>query len=122
MPKKDAKCAIGRFFYVQIWRRVKLAWLLLRAYAFNVLVAIDTLLNAVLGGDPGETVSSRLGKGKLKKQPVHTFLSRVVDLIFEMLFSQEDHCVKSIQHDEGKGAISDVIDRYREGKKQIWSL
>lgn len=114
--------AAWRFFYAQIWRRAKLAWLLFRAYLFNLLVGLDTLLNAVIGGDPGETVSSRLGKGKLKDQPVHTFWSRVVDAVFRALFSQADHCVASIQHDEGKGAISQVIDRYRAGKEQLWSL
>lgn len=53
---------------------------------------------------------------------MHTFLSRVIDLLFEVLFSQKNHCVKAIQHDEGKGAISRVIDRYRAGEPQIWSL
>lgn len=105
-----------------MWRKIRLVWLLIRAYAFNLFVAADTLANSVIGGDPGETISSRAGKGKLKGQPVHTFLSRVIDLVFEMLFSQKHHCVKSIQHDEGKGAISRVIDRYRAGEPQIWSL
>ena len=122
MPNAITRSAIGRFFYDRIWRRVKLVTLLFRAYLFNLFVAFDTLLNAVLGGDPGETISSRLGKGTLADKPVHSIGATVVDLIFEMLFSQKDHCVKSIQHDEGKGAISEVIDRYRAGKKQIWRL
>lgn len=122
MSNAITRTAAWRFFYVQIWRRVKLVWLLFRAYLFNLFVAVDTLLNAVFGGDPGETISSRLGKGKVADKPVHTFLSRLVDLLFEMTFSQKDHCVKSIQGDEGKGAISEVIDRYRRGEKQIWSL
>ena len=122
MPNAVTRTAAWRFFYVQIWRRLKLVWLLIRAYAFNLLVGIDTLANAVLGGDPGETISSRLGKGVLADKPVHSVLAGVVDLLFEILFSQEDHCLKSIQHDEGRGAISEVIDRYRQGKKQIWSL
>mgnify|MGYP000232193139 CR=1 FL=1 len=103
-------------------RKLRLVWLLLRAYAFNLFVSVDILANAIIGGDPGETVSSRAGKGKLKGQPVHTFLSRVIDLIFEMLFSQEDHCVNSVQHDEGKNAVSEVIDRYKAGEPQLWRL
>ncbi|MGP4843300.1 hypothetical protein ACTXGQ_04140 [Marinobacter sp. 1Y8] len=122
MPNAITRTAAWRFFYVQIWRRIKLVWLLIRAYAFNLFVAADNMVNTVIGGDPGETISSRLGKGKLARKPVHTFLSRVVDVIFEMLFSQRDHCVNSIQHDEGKGAISEVIDRYNAGEKQIWKL
>lgn len=122
MAHRESQGAIRRFFYAQIWRRAKLLWLILRAYVFNVLVGIDLLANAIIGGDPGETISSRAGKGKIKGQPIHTLVSRVIDLIFEMLFSQQDHCVNSIQHDEGWGAISKVIDRYRQGKKQIWRL
>ena len=35
---------------------------LIRKYLRNLLVAIDQLLNTILGGDPDETISSRLGK------------------------------------------------------------
>jgi len=122
MSNAITRSAAWRFFYVQIWRRSKLAWLLLRAYVFNLLVAGDTFLNTVIGGDPGETISSRMGKGKLKGQPVHTFLSRVIDAVFKVLFNESDHCVNAIQHDEGKGAISEVIDRYRAGNKHLWKL
>ena len=31
-------------------------------YFWNVLVAIDQLFNTILGGDPDETLSSRMGK------------------------------------------------------------
>lgn len=102
--------------------KIKLAWLVIRAYGFNLFVLLTTTINTVTGGDPGETLSSRLGRGKVSGKPVHTLLSRIVDLAFEALFSQQDHCIKSIQHDEGKNAISAVIDRYRAGEPQIWSL
>lgn len=103
-------------------RHLKLAWLVARAYGFNLFVLVTTAINTLTGGDPGETLSSRLGKGKLSGKPVHTLLSRVVDLAFEMLFNQRNHCVQSIQPDEGKNAISEVIDRHRAGKNQIWRL
>jgi len=122
MPNVLTRSAAWRFFYVQIWRRMKLVWLLIRAYAFNLFVAVDIVINAIIGGDPGETISSRMGKGKLKGQPVHTFISRVIDLLFEMLFREKDHCVSSIQNDEGKNAISEVVERYEAGKKNIWRL
>lgn len=123
MPNVVTRSAAWRFFYVQIWRRVKFVWLLFRAWLFNVFVGIDTLINgALFFGDAGETLSSRLGKGKQKKQPVHTFFSRIVDAFWKALFGQKNHCVKSIQYDEGKHAISRVIDRYRAGEKQIWRL
>lgn len=31
-------------------------------YIWNILIAIDQLGNAILGGDPDETISSRAGK------------------------------------------------------------
>lgn len=114
--------AAWRFFYAYLWRPSKLVLLIGRAYAFNLLVALDILLNTVAGGDPGETVSSRLGKGSAKRQPVHSALAFVVDLLFCVLFDELNHCTKSIQHDPGWGAISDVIDRYRRGEKQLWRL
>lgn len=119
---KQTLTAAWRFFYDWLYRPGKLAVLLVRAYAFNLAVALDILVNAIAGGDPGETVSSRLGKGDLKGQPVHTALSFVVDLLFLVLFGQIDHCHKAIQHDEGWGAISNVIDRYRRGEKQLWRV
>lgn len=109
--------AFGRFFYA-----CKLVLSVVRAYAFNLFVAVDQALNAVIGGDPAETISSRLGKGKRAKKPVHTFLARCVNLIFEILFDQDDHCDWSIQHDEGKHAISEVINRYHRGEPQLWRL
>lgn len=103
-------------------RFLKLTWLVLRAYAFNLFVLATTTINTVTGGDPGETLSSRLGKGKLSGKPVHTLLSRLVDLTFETLFSETDHCLKSIQHDEGRRAISEVIDRHKADEPQLWRL
>ena len=41
---------------------VVIAYLLGSEYAHNVLLAIDQYGNAVFGGDPDETISSRLGK------------------------------------------------------------
>lgn len=86
------------------------------AFLFNVMVVTTTALNVCLGGDGGETLSSRLGKGKLAGKPVHTFASRIVDLFFEILFNQRDHCIHAIQHDEGRNAVSEVVDRARRGE------
>lgn len=66
-------------------------------YFWNVLIAIDQLCNAVLlGGDPDETISSRMGKHVAKHDcPFCNFLCGLLNLI------QKDHCVKSIEKDEG---------------------
>jgi len=42
------------------------AMVLKKRYALNVLVAYDQLGNAVFGGDPQETISSRIGKSSKK--------------------------------------------------------
>lgn len=122
MSNAVTRGAIRRFFYTRIWRRLKLAWLVIRAYLFNNIVVVDYQINALLGGAPGETISSRLGKGQRKGQPVHCFFARVVDAIFRALFNEKRHCRASIQHDEGHGAISEVIERYKAGEKNLWQL
>jgi hypothetical protein len=103
-------------------QKLKLVIAITQAYGFNLFVLATTALNTITGGDPGETLSSRLGKGKLSGKPVHTFMSRIVDAVFRTLFGQSDHCVESIQEDEGKGALSHVVDRHRSGEKKMWSL
>lgn len=100
---------------------IKVVWAVILAWLFNIIIAVDCVLNAIIGGDGGETISSRLGKGKLAKKPVHTFLSRVVDLFFEIVFDMQDHCVKSIQSDEGKNAVSEVVTRVKLGKRTLYN-
>ena len=36
-------------------------------YVWNILIAIDQFFNALFGGDPDETISSRAGKYHLKR-------------------------------------------------------
>jgi hypothetical protein len=62
-------------------------------YLKNLLIALDQLANAVLGGDPDETISSRLGKAS---DPLGVWARGVVDGIFG-----KDHCDKSVEKDEG---------------------
>lgn len=71
---------------------------MIKKYLFNILISIDQLCNTILGGDPDETMSSRMGKHLANhvKCPVCTLLCRMLNII------QKDHCVKSIEKDEGK--------------------
>jgi len=66
----------------------------MRRYIFQVLVAIDQLLNTLTGGYPDETISSRLGKNKHKSR-VAAFICAVLDRI------DPGHCEESIEEDEG---------------------
>ena len=66
---------------------------IIRRWIINVFVAIDQLGNALSGGDPDETVSSRLGK-----EQGNPFAS-VVCWLLSLL--DADHCQKAIEEDEG---------------------
>lgn len=68
----------------------------MRRYIINILIAVDQFFNTVLGGDPDETISSRLGKHVAKKD------SRFANLICKMLnLIDPNHCIKSIEKDRG---------------------
>lgn len=68
-------------------------------YALNVLIAIDQLVNAILFGDPDETLSSRIGKNAEKGHKFSIFMSKVLD------WFEKDHCKKSMEYDEGKRGL-----------------
>ena len=64
-------------------------------YFTNLLVALDQLLNAILAGDPDETLSSRCGK-RVATVRLCRCLCTLLDAI------DPRHCQKHIEHDEGK--------------------
>lgn len=75
-------------------------------YFLNIALAWDQWLNAHGGGDPDETVSSRLGKlqrkhnGKLPwYRPMSKFLIWGLDKI------DKDHCEEAIEEDEGENGL-----------------
>ena len=63
-------------------------------YIKNLLVSIDQFFNAVMLGDPDETISSRAGRvwpdSKWRK------------FIDKLFFWQTNHCHKAIEKSEGK--------------------
>lgn len=82
----------------------------LRRYLLNVLVAIDQLFSTLLGGDPDETISSRLGKAARGDYGVlQSYLWLPVMWAVDLLFWPLDgwnHCRRRIEEDEGRHAIS----------------
>jgi hypothetical protein len=65
-------------------------------YVFNLGLSISQCANTVLGGDPDESLSSRLGRGRSKGiWPVKYALAPLVDLILG-----PDHCHQCIECDE----------------------
>jgi len=68
----------------------------MKRYLWNLLISIDQLCNAILGGFPDETMSSRMGKRVAKKDsPLCNFICKLLNKI------DKDHCIKSIEKDEG---------------------
>jgi hypothetical protein len=70
---------------------------MVKRYIWNLLISLDQLMNTILGGFPDETMSSRMGKHVAKKDcPFCNFVCKFLNLF------QKDHCVKSIESDEGE--------------------
>ena len=81
-------------------------------YIVNILIGIDQLGNTILGGDPDETISSRLGKLKMKHGgsiPWYRPLSKIVDWGLDKI--DPHHSIDAIEEDEGSEALID-----KEGK------
>lgn len=72
----------------------------MKKYLYNILIGIDQLSNAILGGDPDETMSSRMGKHVARHDS--WFCNLVCALLNKI---QPGHCIKAIEKDEGKNAI-----------------
>jgi len=68
-----------------------------KAYVFNVLVALDQLLNALRGGDPDETLSSVAAKNpdKWGWKPLRWVVERL----------DPGHLARSLEADEGKDKL-----------------
>jgi hypothetical protein len=75
-------------------------------WLYNIAIALDQFGNAIAGGDPDETISSRLGKleersgGKIGwNHPIAKIISSGLDAAWH------DHCINSIETDEGKDEV-----------------
>jgi len=75
-------------------------------YLINILIGIDQLGNALLAGDPDETISSRIGKMKLRYGgtiPWRRPLTKVIDYALDKI--DPNHSIDAIEEDEGKDSI-----------------
>lgn len=62
------------------------------SYLLRVAIGVDQLLNAVLGGQPDETVSARCWRRR--EDWPYGPMRRVIDAVF---FWQTDHCQRSYE-------------------------
>ena len=77
-------------------------------YFLNFLISIDQLGNTILGGDPDETISSRLGKLKCRHGGTIAWyrpISKVIDWGLDKI--DPNHSTDAIEEDEGSEAILD---------------
>jgi hypothetical protein len=86
-------------------KRAKVRMFLLKffKYVINNLISFDQTINTLAGGDPDETISSRLGRNY-----PHSVLARIVDVMF---FWQsynkviKSHVINAIEAGEGGDAV-----------------
>lgn len=60
----------------------------------NILIAVDQLLNALLGGSPDETLSSRAHRAREAGKPGWRHVARLIDTL---LWFDREHCRTSYE-------------------------
>ena len=77
-----------------------------RSYGFNLAVAFDEFGNAITGGDPGETISSRSAKARNNGRVWGCILCKFLHYVAIWIFRQTgDHCDNSLNPTEGSKAV-----------------
>ena len=61
----------------------------LKTYLFNNAIAVDQQLNALLGGSPDETLSSRAYRAEKHNRIFGKIFRPLIDTVF---FWEKDHC------------------------------
>ncbi len=71
----------------------------IKRYIINVLLWLDLGANTLLGGDPQETLSSRLGKAAKRGNRIAYVCCRA------LRWFDKNHCINAIDKDEGDKSI-----------------
>lgn len=69
----------------------------MRRYLRNLAIALDQGLNTLLGGDPDETISSRVGRAAQAGKRWGRTAERIIDRLFIWLGEGPGHCQRSIE-------------------------
>ena len=77
----------------------------LAQYLINIAVSVDQFFNVLLGGDPDETISSRLGKWTLDSEIDSTRRRIAYGVCRALHWIDKNHCVKFIEANEGSNAV-----------------
>lgn len=73
-----------------------------KAYLWNLAIATDQWFNAVFGGDPDETLSSRLAKGRTRPG-LRGLFCRVACWCLDTI--DPGHSERYLEHDEGANQL-----------------
>lgn len=76
----------------------------------NVLLSLDQLLNAILWGDPDETLSRRAGRARDTNRKWGCILCKVLDWV------DDRHCQKTLDRiglEEGQNSVPRMVSRWR---------
>lgn len=74
-----------------------------RLYLWQVLIALDQLANAVLGGYPDETLSARAWRKAQAGQWFWRLLRRLIDGLFRLTGQGPGHCRASYENEQRGG-------------------
>lgn len=69
-------------------------------YGINCWEGEDNKISAHVGGDPDESMSSRLGKARIRGSG-WSYIADQVDLVAYQIFNDPHHCERSIEKDRG---------------------
>lgn len=75
-----------------------------KAVAFKAALALDKLANFLTGGDPGQTVSSRLGRAELAGSRWAAALCRGISWAFR----EPDHCILAVRPGDNARELVDI--------------
>lgn len=67
----------------------------MRVYILHILIAIDQLATALIGGFPDETLSSYAWRMEQQGKPWGRITRPLIDWLALTLFGDEDHCARS---------------------------
>jgi hypothetical protein len=73
-----------------------------KQYMANVLLSIDYYGSSVTGGDPHDTISSRLGKAQAAGSSVSWLANMVDDVDLRFFTKLPNHCARSIKHNDSR--------------------
>ena len=78
----------------------------MKKYLINLCIGFDQLCNAIICGDPDETISSRIGKIKRSYDGVIPWYRPMLKIIeYSLDKIDPNHSIKAIEEDEGKDSI-----------------